>query len=121
MTHPNPYDTCFAAADKPTPKTELILRRNDSELNYIIFFTPRSGSTWLGDLLVSTKFAGKPREWFNPQHLKKSVEQFGSVTPQTYAAILRRHHQIQSVFGLEIKEIPKAGQLPDPQASDPTQ
>lgn len=29
-----------------------------------IFFTPRSGSSWLTDVLTPTRLLGKPQEWF---------------------------------------------------------
>src|SRR5579871_4778068 len=36
---------------------------------YIIFFTPRSGSSWLTSVLSATRHLGYPEEYINPEFL----------------------------------------------------
>ena len=41
-------------------------RERRARLNYGIAFTPRSGSSWLSELLAGSGVLGNPVEWFNP-------------------------------------------------------
>jgi LPS sulfotransferase NodH len=72
--------------------------------DFVIFMTPRSGSTWLSQLLIHHGGFGEPEEWFNPDNIAIDVA-------QTKAASLDRHlRQIRAlkmdqrtgVFGVEI-------------------
>lgn len=47
---------------------------------YLIFFTARSGSSYLADLLGKTGLAGRPGEYFNP-----------AIMPRTLSAIKKNH------------------------------
>src|SRR5262245_3349013 len=49
---------------------------------YVIFLTPRSGSTWLTDLLRLTGTLGCPQEWLNPGFLGGSEMALGCIPPR---------------------------------------
>jgi LPS sulfotransferase NodH len=69
---------------------------------YCIAFTPRSGSTWLGDLLTKSGIVGIPQEWFNPDLAKTRAQQSGSTNLQGYYSYLKRVMRTKEVFGLEM-------------------
>ena len=45
---------------------ERIKKRAPAQTNYVIYFTPRSGSSWLTDVLQQTGQLGAAPEAFNP-------------------------------------------------------
>lgn len=49
-----------------------------------ILFTPRSGSSWFGDLLRSTKVMGQPDEFLNQETNAEVVRQVGARTEPDY-------------------------------------
>ena len=80
-----------------------VLTRKPSQLNYIIFFTPRSGSSWLTETLSNTQQLGSPREWFNPNFTENIANAVGANTPRDYIDVLRRLHQSPNgVFGAQV-------------------
>ncbi len=48
-------------------------------VGYLICFVPRSGSTWLCQLLQSTGVLGRPREWFHPRQLQAASEELDTL------------------------------------------
>ncbi len=78
-------------------------RIEPSTRNYIILFTPRSGSTYLTGLLSSTKCAGFPEEWFNPNWIGKVAARLNADTVDRYVEMLKRHKKtLNGVFGAEL-------------------
>ncbi len=70
--------------------------------NYIIVFTPRSGSTWLGDILTRTYKMGTPHEWFNPDFLPRRLAKVSRCMPAQYVERLRtRFTSRNRVFGMQ--------------------
>ncbi len=70
--------------------------------NYLIFFTPRSGSSYLTGLLASTGCLGNPQEWFNPRWMGKVMHALGAPTlPDYIQALLRLRKTDNGVFGGE--------------------
>ncbi len=71
--------------------------------NYIILFTPRSGSTYLTGLLSSTRCAGFPEEWFNPNWITKVAARLNADSVDRYMEMLKRHKKtLNGVFGAEL-------------------
>lgn len=69
---------------------------------YFIAITPRSGSSWLTELLASTHIAGNPEEWFNPNHLSGILENYKCDNVFDYMkSIKARQCTANSVFGIE--------------------
>jgi LPS sulfotransferase NodH len=86
----NPYEGLFAEADDLTAFGRDVLGRPAPNAHYLIFLTPRSGSSWLGDLLLSTGLVGNPDEWFNLRSVPGKLVEYGPCTPRTFAEIVRR-------------------------------
>ncbi len=49
---------------------------------YVIFLTPRSGSTWLTELAMNTGALGAPQEWFNEGWILTDYNALGCVPPR---------------------------------------
>lgn len=95
------------------------------QLGYVLHFTPRSGSSWLGDVLTRSRRLGIPAEAFNPNLMPKMVQAMNAVTLDEYCEVLPRRrsrgdvwgfeitaHQIAAVFGDEKAFLARFGHLP---------
>ena len=72
-------------------------------VQYLIFFVPRSGSSWLTDLLAGTDLLGEPGEWFNPNFVTAIAQAINANRPGDYVKMLKRKKQSRAgVFGAEI-------------------
>lgn len=71
-------------------------------LLYIIYFTPRSGSTWLNDTLRQAKGLGFPKEWFNPSFVNQNARQLNAANIETYIEMLRRRSHSVNGFSFQI-------------------
>jgi len=70
---------------------------------YAIAFTPRSGSTWLGQLLLGSASFGDPKEFFNFQAASYVIRNSGCDNLNSYYEYLRTVKQSDNgVFGYEI-------------------
>ena len=69
---------------------------------YVVFFTPRSGSSRLTDLAVRTKALGDPGECFNPAFLPSIGQAYSARSMEEYVPLLLRHRQTRGVFGCEV-------------------
>lgn len=72
--------------------------------NYLIFFTPRSGSSWLTELLKMNGSMGVPKEWFNPNFIPKFAKRLGTRSVDEYIAAVSHtgRDKDSQVFGAEI-------------------
>lgn len=78
------------------------LPQGEAPVRYGIAFTPRSGSTWLGDVLLQSRLLGAPREYFNPEAAAPTLGQSGCAGFPDYYAYLKRSKQVGGVFGVEV-------------------
>ncbi len=78
------------------------MRRAEPTNTFCIFFTARSGSTWLGDTLGQTDLLGRPKEWFNPKFVQKALVLNNAPDLSSYIDVLRRKQQRGGVFSFEI-------------------
>ena len=69
---------------------------------YCIAFTPRSGSTWLGDVLTQSAMLGIPKEWFNTGAAAVTIRQSGCADIEQYYRFLKARRSRRGVFGLEL-------------------
>lgn len=69
---------------------------------YAIFFTPRSGSSRLTDILGQTDQLGRPGECYNPAHVKPNARAHGVNTLETYVDRMHRTRKIGDLMGFEI-------------------
>lgn len=78
------------------------IQKNPAQLDYVIFFTPRSGSSWLTDILWKTGVLGRPGEWFNPNFVPKTAQSINADNLDNYIELLKRKQSPGAVFGFEI-------------------
>lgn len=78
------------------------MARQPAKTSYAILFTPRSGSSWLSDVVSVTKKLGTPGELFNPNFLPKALHATNATNLQEYCDILRRRRSQGGAFGFEI-------------------
>lgn len=69
---------------------------------YVMYFTPRSGSSWITDIAGKTRKLGLPGEVFNPNFLPKITQSYNATTMDEYCDILKRRRNTQDVFGFQI-------------------
>lgn len=80
-------------------------KKPQGDKNYIILFTPRSGSSWLTELISNKKILGKPSEWFNPDLMQSAMNGFQQPCHNIYdyCKILQdRHKSPEGFFGAEL-------------------
>ena len=73
-----------------------------AHLNYVMFFTPRSGSSWVTDIASKSGQLGLPGENFNPNFLPSMTRAMNATTLDEYCEILVRRRQTGGVFGSQI-------------------
>ena len=72
------------------------------KLEFVMFFTPRSGSSWVSDVLSRTRRMGSIGESFNPTFLPRMTRAMNATTLADYCAVLGRRRQGNGVFGFQI-------------------
>lgn len=81
----------------------LELKREDNDQNgYVIVFTPRCGSSWLGNLLSETWRLGNPIEHFNGGWIKGWANHLGTDNLYEYAELIKYQDRRGGIFGTEI-------------------
>ena len=69
---------------------------------YLIAITPRSGSSWLTELIYKTQLAGNPEEWFNQENLDGILALYPCGSLQDYLKCIKvAQSTSNNVFGLE--------------------
>ena len=87
----------FAEADP----AELLAQEKPRE-DYLIFFTPRSGSSYLTSLLASTHCLGNPAEFINPEWAEDVAKKKGASSVEELIFLLRAAEKKRTgVFGME--------------------
>ena len=74
----------------------------EKPIRYGIAITPRSGSTWFGDILTRTDSLGKLGEYFNREAAENTIRFSGARDIPGYFDYLTRAYQTHGVFGFEI-------------------
>lgn len=83
-------------------KFARITARAAPNVEYCIYFTPRSGSSWLTDLAGRSGFLGAPKECFNPNFAPRIARNLGARDMDEYIRAIRRHFAANGTFGFEI-------------------
>ena len=78
------------------------MSRPAAEKTYVIFFTARSGSSWLQSILARTGRLGDPAESFNSGRIEGLASRRGVTTITEYVDVLRRVRNRGGVFGVEV-------------------
>lgn len=69
---------------------------------YIIHFTPRSGSSWLTEVLTAARTLGRPNEWFNPSFMPNIANVVQANTLDDYVDAVQRQGTTRGLFGAEV-------------------
>lgn len=72
------------------------------DTRYAVFFTPRSGSSYLSDLITSTNALGDAAEVFNHQLAHGIADAMGATSLEDYVAKMLRARNTNGVFGAEL-------------------
>lgn len=93
------------------PKTDEVNRvRFEREIQraipaptqYTMFFTPRSGSSWVTDVVTRAERLGMPGEYFNPNMMRKISTALNATSLEEYRDILTRRRVTKGIFGQQI-------------------
>lgn len=68
----------------------------------VIYFTPRSGSSWLSDILSRTRCLGHANEVFNPRFMPRIAQSIQADTLPDYVDLIQRRLNTKGVFSAEI-------------------
>lgn len=78
-------------------------RAEPATQRHVIFFTPRSGSSWLHAAVRATQALGEPNEFFNPAFIRSIGRRLQANTlEEFFDAILRAKKTPNGVFTLEV-------------------
>jgi len=78
------------------------ITREPAKTQFVMFFTPRSGSSWLTDIAFKTGRLSNPGETFNPNFLHTMVRALNATNMDEYCEILARRRNTHGVFGFQI-------------------
>jgi len=78
------------------------MTRPEAPIKYVIYFTPRSGSSWLTDILAQTKRLSRALEAFNPSFIPNITKAINASNLNQYCNIMNRRFNTKGVFGFEI-------------------
>lgn len=85
--------------------TPYINDQDSTTKTYLILFTPRSGSSWLTDLIAQQKILGRPAEWFNPDLMQSAMNGLSKRTHNIYEfcqELQNTHRSKENYFGAEL-------------------
>lgn len=77
-------------------------RKAPARIRYVIWFTPRSGSSWLTDILSACGRLSHPAECFNPLQLRVLAQKLHVGDLDQYIQILLRRRNTEGVFGCQL-------------------
>jgi LPS sulfotransferase NodH len=99
------YDK-FTQVQEDKAKVATFLQRYEQKKatlsEYLIALTPRSGSSWLTELLAATRLAGNPEEWFNHNSLEGILKNYKCSNLEDYLKCIKGHQSTPNGwFGVE--------------------
>jgi len=77
-------------------------KRPAASLDYVIHFTPRSGSSRLTEILAATGRLSAANEAFNPGFVPRMAQALNAADLEDYIAALRRRFNTGGVYGVEV-------------------
>ena len=69
---------------------------------YVIHFTPRSGSSWLTDVIAATRQLSAANEAFNPGFIPRIAQAVHATDLDDYFQMLIRVYNTKGVYGTEV-------------------
>lgn len=99
----NPLHTQIFGSIEHDPDVFVnIVQRPDHIKRYIIYFTPRSGSSWLTDNLRQTDRMGHANELFNPEFMPRIARALHARDIHQYINAAERNLHTRGTFGFEV-------------------
>ena len=81
---------------------ENLMARPAPTLDYVIYFTPRSGSSRITDIARKTGRLSLPGECFHPANVPGMARKLGARSLSEYVDVIRRLRNENGVFGCEV-------------------
>ena len=92
----------FGSVEHDPAVFEAIMQRPEPTKRYVIYFTPRSGSSWLTDILSQTNRMGRANELFNPNFMPNIARALHAGDIHQYIDAAQRKLHTRGTFGFEI-------------------
>jgi LPS sulfotransferase NodH len=92
---------CFDPRTFDQNRYDQIMAKPEPANIYAIFFTPRSGSTRVMDLIAEAGLSNPPREYFNEHTLPRIARNHGARSLTDYVSLVPRKQQVGGHFGFE--------------------
>jgi LPS sulfotransferase NodH len=92
----------FGSVEHDPAVFATIMQRPVPSKSYVIYFTPRSGSSWLTDILQQTKRMGHANELFNPDFMPGIAGSLHARDIHHYIDAAQRKLHTRGTFGFEI-------------------
>ncbi|WP_372614016.1 Stf0 family sulfotransferase [Aquicoccus sp.] len=102
MPGPSPREELFHNPQFDSGAFASSMEKKEAPRTFGIIFTPRSGSSWLTDVLSQTRLLGKPQEWFNPNFVPNITRAVNAKDLDSYLKMLRRKHKPGGFFSFEV-------------------
>jgi len=80
------------------------MQNDPASLQYTMFFTPRSGSSWVTDVVTRAERIGMPGEFFNPHLMNRIATALNATSLEEYRDILVRRRMTKGIFGHQITD-----------------
>lgn len=80
------------------------MQNDPASLQYTMFFTPRSGSSWVTDVVTRAERIGMPGEFFNPHLMNRIATALNATSLEEYRNILVRRRMTKGIFGHQITD-----------------
>lgn len=81
---------------------ERTMARPEPVLDYVIYFTPRSGSSRITDIAKRSGVLSQPGECFHPVNVPIMARKLGAGSLAEYVEVIRRIRNTKGVFGCEV-------------------
>jgi trehalose 2-sulfotransferase len=92
----------FGSVEHDPAIFETIMQRPEPTKKYVVYFTPRSGSSWLTDILRQTNGMGLANELFNPNFMPGIARVVHATDIHQYIDATQRRLHTRGTFGFEI-------------------
>jgi LPS sulfotransferase NodH len=90
----------------PGVASEAIRNHAAADRCFLVFFTPRSGSSWLTKIVSATKSLGNLEEYINPDFIPEVAKQMHATDQATLLAMLKRWAKTKNgVFSMEVRAV----------------
>jgi len=96
------FPTLFDPATIDPEAFARTMQRPAATVRYVIYFTPRTGSSWLTDIAKRTRQLSTPGECFNPHFVPGIARKLNAGDMDGYVNALLRHRNTKGVFGCQL-------------------